>query len=328
MTNVGNFLFAPVVQTSYTRAIVLRDEASTLPGREEPYSNAEPNLQVPPAHEDPNNPPWGLGSALVVLFLSIGLIVFVPILIIFPYALSQGFRIGTPEQSQAFAQFVTTDKTSIILQIVALLPIHLLTLLMVWALVTRLGKRPFFSTIGWSWGKLPAGKGVAICVGTGVALFIVGSAIAKVLGGDKQTPLEQIINSSLAARYLISFFAVATAPFVEEFVYRGVLYAPLQRLVGVKGAVVIVLAIFTLIHVPQYLPNLGVIAAVFLLSAALTVIRAISGRLLPCIVIHFVFNGIQAVLLVLEPYLQRFIPTPEPVTPPALILLPLIGVLT
>ncbi len=321
----SQFLFAPLEQTSYTRAIVFKDEASTLPGREELYSNAEPNLQAP---ADPNNPHWGLGSASVVLFLSIALIFFVPFLIIVPYALSQGFRIGTPEQTQAFVQFVTTDKTSIILQIVALLPIHLLTLLMVWALVTQLGKRPFFSTIGWSWGKLPAGKGLAICIGMGVALFFVGSAIAKVLGGDKQTPLEQIINSSIAARYLISFFAVATAPFVEEFVYRGVLYAPLQRLVGVKGAVMIVLAIFTVIHVPQYLPNIGVILAVFLLSAALTVIRASSGRLLPCIVIHFVFNGIQAVLLVLEPYLQRFIPTPEPVTPPALILLPLIGVFT
>ena len=327
MIHARDFLFAPLEQTSYTRPIVLKDEAS-LPGQDEPYSNAEPSLQVPPHAEDPNNPAWGLGSALVLVFLSIALIVFVPILIIVPYALSQGFRIGTPEQSQAFAQFVTTDKTSIILQIVALLPIHLLTMLMVWALVTRLGKRPFFSTIGWSWGKLPAGIGLAICIPTGVALFIVGSAIAKVLGGDKQTPLEQIINSSMAARYLISFFAVATAPFVEEFVYRGVLYAPLQRLVGVKGAVVIVLGIFTVIHVPQYLPNVGVIAAVFLLSAALTVIRAMSGRLLPCIVIHFVFNGIQALLLVFEPYLQRFIPTPEPVTPPALILLPLIGMFT
>ncbi len=306
-----------------------KDEASTFPGREDSYSVPASDPAIArPAEPDPNNPPWGLGGAFVVILLSIGLIVFVPMFFVVPYALSQGFTIGSPEQTQAFAQFVTTDKTSIILQIVALLPIHLMTLLMVWALVTRFGKRPFWSTIGWGWGNLPAGRGLAVCIGLGVALFIIGTVIAKVLGGDKPTPLEQIINSSLTARYLISFFAVATAPFVEEFVYRGVLYAPLQRLIGVKGAVVIVVALFTLIHVPQYLPNVGVLAAVFLLSAALTVIRAISGRLLPCIVIHLVFNGIQAVLLVLEPYLQRFITTPEPVTPPALILPLLIGALT
>jgi membrane protease YdiL (CAAX protease family) len=324
-----NFPIALFEQTSYTRPIVLKDEASTLPGREGPYSISEKDLQgAKPAEPDPNNPAWGLGGAFVVLFLSICLIVVVPILIVVPYVLSQGFTLGTPEQARALAEFATTDKTSIILQIAALLPIHLLTLFMVWALVTRFGKRPFWSAIGWSWGNLSPGQGLAACIGLGIALFIVGSLIAKVLGGDTPTPLEQIINSSLAARYLISFFAVATAPFVEEFIYRGVLYAPLQKLIGVKGAVVIVLALFTIIHVPQYLPNVGVISAVFLLSVALTVIRAVSGRLLPCIIIHFVFNGIQALLLVLEPYLQRFIPTPDPVTPPAFILLPLIGALT
>ena len=305
------------------------DEASALPGREEPYPTFERDPSLPNQVEpDPNNPPWGLGGASLVLFLSICLIVFVPILLVFPYAFSQGFTLGTPEQARALVEFVTTDKTSIILQIVALLPIHLLTMFLVWALVTRFGKRPFWASIGWSWGKIPPATGSAVSIGLGVALFLIGSLIAKVLGGDKPTPLEQIINSSLAARYLISFFAVATAPFVEEFIYRGVLFAPLQRLVGQKGAVVLVLALFTVIHVPQYWPNVGVISAVFLLSVVLTVIRAVTGRLLPCVIIHFVFNGIQAVLLVLEPYLQRFITTPDPVTPPAFILLPLIGALT
>lgn len=304
------------------------NEASLIPSGEQPYSKLETDRQTPTAPVDPNDPPWGLGGAVAVLFLSIVMIVLVPIFIVMTYALSQGYRIGTPEQVQALAQFVTTDKTSIILQILALLPIHLTTVVMVWALVTRWGKLPFWSAIGWSWGRWSAGKGLTISIVLGVGLFIVGSTIAKVLGGDKQTPLEQLINSSLTARYLISFFAVATAPLVEEFVYRGVLFAPLQRLLGPNAAVVVVLIIFTGIHVPQYLPNVGVIFAVFLLSAALTILRAKTGRLLPCVVVHLVFNGIQAVLLVLEPYLQKFMPTPEPVTPPASILLPLIGMIT
>ena len=280
-----------------------------------------------PGEPDPNNPPWGIASAFILLFLSIGLVVFVPFIFVLPYALNQGMTVGTPEQTQAFVQFLSTDKTSIILQIAALLPIHLLTMGMVWALVTRFGKRPFASTIGLNWGNVSPAVGLVISVALGVTLFVIGSLIAKVLGGDKSTPLEQIIHSSWMARYLVSFFAVATAPLAEEFVYRGVLYAPLQKVVGVKGAVAIVLAIFTLIHVPQYLPNVGVIAAVFLLSVVLTLVRAMWGRLLPCVLIHLVFNGITALILVFEPYLQRFGPTPEPVTPPALILLPLIGML-
>jgi membrane protease YdiL (CAAX protease family) len=291
--------------------------------REEPYSLAASALST-----DPNNPPWGFWSAFALWLLSIGLVIFVPFFFVLPYAFNQGMTFGTPEQNQAFVQFLATDKTSIILQIAALFPIHLLTIFMVWAMVTRFRKRPFAPTIGLNWGSVPALKGLAICIGLGVALFMIGSVIAKVLGGDKPTPLEQIIQSSWTARYLVSFFAVATAPLAEELVYRGVLFAPLQRAVGVKGAVMIVLGIFTLIHVPQYLPNVGVIFAVFLLSVALTLVRAMWGRLLPCVIIHLVFNGITAVILVLEPYLQKFIPTPEPVTPPALILWPLIGLIT
>lgn len=298
-----------------------KEESHILPGREEPYSTPVPE-------PDPNNPPWGVGAALGLLFFSIGLVVFVPFFFVLPYAFKQGMTVGTPEQTQAFIQFLATDKTSIILQIAALLPIHLLTMLMVWALVTRFGKRPFGKTLGMNWGNISPSLGLTICISLGVVLFFVGSLIAKVLGGDKPTPLEQIIQSSWTARYLVSFFAVATAPLAEEFVYRGVLYSPLQRAIGVKGAVAVVLGIFTLIHVPQYLPNVGVILAVFILSVALTVVRAKWGRLLPCVIIHLVFNGITAVILVLEPYLQRYLPTPEPVTPPAFILLPLIGLLT
>jgi hypothetical protein len=67
----------------------------------------------------------------------------------------------------------------------------------------------------------------------------------------------------------------------------------------------------------------GVLAAVALLSIALTVIRAYTHRLLPCIIIHLVFNGIQAAVLIAEPYAQRILPVSEPVNP-TLILPPLI----
>jgi CAAX protease family protein len=273
---------------------------------------------------NPDNPPWGLGGALLVWFLSVCLIIFVPQIFLLPYLFSKGFHFGTPEDVNALLQFAITDKTAVIIQVAALLPSHLLTMVLVWALVTRFGKRPFWTTIGWGWAP---GFRLWSCVGLGVLLFGAALLLSKLLGAGKPTTLDQIINSSLAARYLLSFFAVATAPFVEEFIYRGVLYAPLQRLVGVPGAVAIVLVLFTVIHVPQYRSNLGVIAAVGLLSVALTLVRAYSRRLLPCIVIHLVFNGIQAVLLVVEPYIQRYVPSTEPITPPASLLLPLLGLL-
>ncbi len=267
---------------------------------------------------DPNNPPWGLPGALLVWFLSICLIFLLPVLFVAPY-LFMKFR-GTAAAASSIAEFVLTDKTAVILQVVALLPSHLLTLLFIWALVTRFGKRPFWANIGWGWGKLPPIPAFVFCVGLGILFVIVGSLIAWMLGGNKPTSLDQLINSSLAARYLISFLAVATAPLVEEFIYRGVLYAPLQRLLGIPAAVVIVLLLFTVVHVPQYVSNIGVIAAVGLLSIALTVIRAYTGRLLPCVIIHLVFNGIQAIMLVLEPHLGRVAPTADPIAPTIIVL--------
>ena len=122
--------------------------------------------------------------------------------------------------------------------------------------------------------------------------FRIASFLAKFLGAEKPTQLEQLINSSLAARYAIAALAVFTAPFIEEFTYRGVLYSALQRLIGVKGAVIFVLGLFTLIHVPQYWPNIGVIAAVALLSIVLTIVRA-HRTTASCIVIHMAFNAVR-----------------------------------
>ena len=287
-----------------------------------PLNNPQLSPPVVPLQPqfDANNPPWGIGGALLVWFLSLILLAFVPLIFLVPYAFQRGLNFTDPGFPQAFAQFAITDKTAVVLQVVSLLPIHLLTFGLVWALVTRLGKHPFLRSIGCEW---PSRTWRWLSVVLGVVLFGAAVVITKLVGADKPTQLEQIVNSSLAARYAIALLAVFTAPFIEEFIYRGVLFAALQRLTGVVIAGITTLALFTLIHVPQYWPNLGVLAAVGFLSVALTVVRAKSGRLLPCIVIHFVFNGIQSVILLVEPYLPSPAPLPDPA--PTLILLLRLG---
>lgn len=226
----------------------------------------------------------------------------ISVLVLLPYSLMRGLNPSSPDYARALVELGSTDPTAVFLQVLSLLPSHLLTFAMVWVLVTRFGRLPFLASIGWGWSR---NLRFWQSVGLGILLFAVGTALAKLLGADKPTQLEQMINSSIAARYTLAFLAVFTAPFVEEFIYRGVLYSALQRLVGVVGAVILVLGLFTLIHVPQYWPNVGVLAAVGLLSLCLTIIRAYTGRLLPCIVIHLVFNGIQAIILIIEPHFSR-----------------------
>lgn len=298
------------------------NEATAIPLAEDPkpYLPATLGVRKDSSVPDPDDPAWGVGTAIFVWIVSVILVVLAPVVFLLPYASSKGLHTGDPNYVRALAELALSDRTAVLLQVVSLLPSHLLTFVLIWAVVTRFGKQSFWPAIGWGWsGRFRFWT----CCALGVALFIAGSTFAWLLGSAKPTQLEQIINSSLAARYTISILAVGTAPFVEEFLYRGVLYAPLQKLAGAPLAVVLVLALFTIIHVPQYWPNVGVIAAVALLSVALTIIRAYTGRLLPCIIIHLVFNGIQAVLLIAEPYAHKILPGSEPVTP-TFILLPLI----
>jgi membrane protease YdiL (CAAX protease family) len=290
------------------------NEVPAIPGSEEPhftYAN-EPPINRAAEVVDPNNPVWGIGGALLIWIASIVVQIIIPLFFIIPFAMHRGLSLGSPDFARGALELAMTDRTAIFLQVIAILPTHIVTLAFLWALVTRFGKRPFLASFGWGWSpRLRLWQSV----GLGICLFLIATTLAWLLGAEKPTQLEQLITSSLGARYAIAFLAVFTAPFIEEFVYRGVIYSALQRTIGVNGAVIFVLGLFTFIHVPQYWPNIGVISAVALLSIVLTIVRAYSGKLLPCIVIHMSFNAVQAVLLIVEPYAHRLVPSTDPVVP-------------
>jgi membrane protease YdiL (CAAX protease family) len=103
----------------------------------------------------------------------------------------------------------------------------------------------------------------------------------------------------------LAFLATFTAPFVEEVVYRGVRYSAFQRTFGVVLAVISVTVLFAAVHVPQYYPSYVTIALLTFLSLILTLVRVRTRNLLPCVVLHFMFNAIQSFSLVLEPYLPQ-----------------------
>lgn len=258
---------------------------------------------------DPDDPPWGVLMAILVWLSSLLLLGILPVVFVLPYAAYRGITPAMPDYPRAITELVLKDPTTIFLQVFSTLPAHLLTVLLVWAVVTRFGRQPFWETVGWNWGRW--GRfGLWISIGLGVVLYAASSVVAQLLGGDKATPLDLILNSSTLTRYAIAFLATITAPFVEEFVFRGVLYSALQRAIGKVVAVIFVALLFTAVHILQYRTNYGVIAAVGLLSLGLTLVRAVSGRLLPCYIMHLVFNGIQSVIIVLKP------PSAQPVIDP------------
>ncbi len=241
---------------------------------------------------DPDNPPWGVGAGALVWLASVVLMFAMQLLLVFPYLLLS----RKLADLASIDQDVMSQPGVILASIIAIIPAHILTIGIVWGLVTRFGKRSFKQTIGWDWGER---FGFWTSAGLATLLLLVAWGIT-VLAGGGETQLDMIIASSPAARFATVFLATASAPFVEELVYRGVLFPAVQRQVGNRmAAVVIVAVLFTVVHVAQYINNPGVIAAVAVLGFAVTYVRAVTGRLLPCIVIHMVFNGIQCFFLVI-----------------------------
>ena len=244
----------------------------------------------------PNNPPWNSGVAVGTWFASVLLIVLVPSLLLLPYVLSISGRYA---DNLELVEFIKTDPTAIILQIAAIIPAHILTILLAWSVVTRMRAFSFRETLGWRSGGMAWWHYVVIAGG----FFVVASVVGN-LFPEQENELIRILKSSRTAVYIVAFMATFTAPLVEEVVYRGILYSAFQRTFGVAFAIFSVTFLFVLVHVPQYYPSFSTILLLTVLSLVLTLIRVRTDNLLPCIILHTIFNGIQSVVLVLEPYLS------------------------
>jgi len=259
---------------------------------------------VTPSHPTPDNPPWNSLIAGLAWLASVVLIALIPILVLLPYILSRGPAFS---EKEALGEFLKSDPNSILLQIVAIIPAHILTLILAWAIVTKLNRFSFRETLGWSSGGMRWFHYAGI-----LAVFFT---VAMVVGNyfpEQENELTRILRSSRWVVFLVAFMATFTAPIVEEVIYRGILYSAFQRTLGVIAGIVVVTLLFAVVHVPQYYPSYSTICLLLLLSLILTLVRARTGNLLPCIVLHTIFNGIQSILLILEPYLKSQAPVIEP----------------
>jgi membrane protease YdiL (CAAX protease family) len=291
---------------------VITNEPSPLPNDPVVTPEAQSEISAPQPTLRPGRDRWtDLIKAFGAWIGSIGFLLFVPLAFILPYFIYLAVSKRMPS-GEAIAQ----DKTFLLLSIVAVIPAHLLTLLLAWVLVTNWRRRPFAQTLGLSWPPgISTWKAVSICFLVGILLLGVGVLITNLFGGGK-TDLDRLIESSYQARIATAIVAILTAPIVEEIIYRGMLYSALEKVTGVAWAIAIVSILFAGVHVLQYKNNIGVILAITILSLTLTVVRAYTGKLLPPVLIHLVFNGLQSLYLILEPYISK----PQNVQPaPALI---------
>ena len=268
---------------------------------EQPFPVIGDRVQLAPT---PNNPPWNTPVAIALWFASVILILVLPNLLLLPYLVSQNAPFGN---SQQLLEFILSDRTAILINVLSIFPAHAITIVLAWLVVTRFRRFEFKRTLGWAAGGVKWWHYLAILVG----FFVVGSIVSSYLP-EKENDLTRILKSSRTAVYLVALMATFTAPIVEEVIYRGALYSAFQRTFNAPVAVLVVTFLFAVVHVPQYYPSYGTILLLTLLSLVLTLVRAFSGNLLPCIVLHFLFNGFQSILLIIEPWLPQ---TQAPTSP-------------
>jgi membrane protease YdiL (CAAX protease family) len=192
---------------------------------------------------------------------------------------------------------VQITREFVILTLGGTLVMHVAGFAAAWLVVTRIGRRPFWQSLGWGW--IPQFR---LVHAIGLAFLMYGVVILSQLTlPHAETDVEKFLKMGIGIRIMFATLAVLTAPLIEEIVYRGLVYSSVEGLMGKAAAVIFVTLLFALVHVPQYLGSAAALTAILSLSFVLTLLRAWTGKLLPCVATHIVFNGIQAAILLVAP---------------------------
>ena len=106
-----------------------------------------------------------------------------------------------------------------------------------------------------------------------------------------QSPLETVL-------YILAMFCVG---FLEELIFRGLLFQAMAK-DGVKSAIIVSSITFGIGHIvnlingsgAQLLPNLLQVMYAMAVGFAFVMIYCKTKSLMPCIIVHSVFNGLSA----------------------------------
>jgi hypothetical protein len=234
-------------------------------------------------------PPWSLAMALGVLFFFMLAMTFIPAIIISIWAQARGIPLTPAGMEQ-----IMSHPQATLVGVVSISVVHLLTLLITWTVITGWERR-FTDVVDWSWHPRFRLHQALITV----ALLYGLTWLLQYVLPSGTTEFDKLLETSQAIRIAVAMLAVVTAPIVEELVYRGILYPAVQAKFGRVTAIVAVAGLFALVHFPQYSGSVLILVSLTLLSFVLTVVRAYTGKLLPCFVIHFVYNLIGVTLILI-----------------------------
>ena len=165
---------------------------------------------------------------------------------------------------------------------------YLLILAFFFLLARLQHQQPLWKSLGW---KKPTAKEVLGYLAGGCGLAFAASFGLWLLPDTQAFPLEKLF-SSRPASIAIGAFAVLIAPVVEEVVFRGLVFAIIERTVGLKVAIVTTALLFAGLHVPEYWHAWNHLLMILLVGVVFSLARGVSGRLTPSIILHIGYNSL------------------------------------
>jgi uncharacterized protein len=263
---------------------------------------------------DPNNPSWHWLTSLAVWLSSVFLIgifqfAFVLGFLVYQNVTAGGFSVAdamTNLQAMDLGSILKTDSSVMFWAVSSVIIAHIFTLALAWVVITRFGKDSFRESLGWSQKQFNIWNSVIT-----VGLFYILAVVLTKIFGQQEDEFSRMLSSSREIVYAIAIIATFSAPIVEEVVYRGLIFSSFYKQFGGAVAVVVATFLFAGVHYPQYWGNYAGLIAITTLSFVITMIRFKTKSILPCIVLHTIFNASQSILLLLQPWLEAAVAEPK-----------------
>ena len=155
---------------------------------------------------------------------------------------------------------------------------------------------------GWlQWQIKPIKEGILKAISGWLMIMplvlLIGWLMNEIIGdqGGSNPLLDLVLNSDeLVPILFLLITTVILAPVFEELVFRGVLLPVLVSKIGKISGLVLSALIFALAHL-----SVGELPPLFVLGIGLGLMRLSSGRLLPCALMHSLWNGVTFASLLL-----------------------------
>ena len=237
--------------------------------------------EVTPTANEASVPPtpWTLRNLLVLIITGLLALLAANFLVLAGYAVLQP-TMGWPGTSQ-----VVYNNPFMLLALQTVF--HGLLLLTVYLFLVVNHHLPFWATLMW---RTPAAtKGLLYFLG-GIVLAAGIQMMPALLPDREDFPLTRLFTSPEAG-YAISAFAVLIAPFMEELIFRGVLFSFFEHLVGLRFAVVGTAVLFAALHVQEYWGAWNHVFLILVVGLVFSGARGLTKSLVPGVMLHLAYNA-------------------------------------